>query len=334
MTKMLWRNLREQTAARGGAPFFALAPMYDVTDTAFRQMFVRYGKPDVMYTEFTSAEGLLHPQGAAHVAHLVEYTPQEQPLVAHLFSADPSAMRAAARSVATRGFAGVDINMGCPVKNIQKQGCGAAMICNPDNAVAVLEAARSGVADAGRAIPVSIKTRIGYTRVEEWREWLSHILAAHPAALAVHLRTKKEMSDVPAHWELMSGIVALRDAISPETVLIGNGDIASVDEGVRRAQASGCDGIMVGRGVFGNPWFFSRETNGQPPSVDARLTALSEHIALYEKHFTGVKNFEVMKRHFSAYVRGFAGAAALRAALMETHTAAEALAVLAKHGVR
>ena len=322
-----WAQLRTQSAERN-APFFALAPMYDVTDVAFRQMFVRYGKPDVMYTEFTSAEGIIHSIGGDNIKHLLWHEDNEAPLVAHLFSARPEAMRRAAAHVARLGFDGIDINMGCPVKNIQKQGCGAAMICNPDNAVAVLEAARAGVADAGRDIPVSVKTRIGYTRVEEWRDWLSRILAAHPAALAVHLRTKKEMSDVPAHWELMPEVVVLRDTISPETVLIGNGDVTSMDDGVHRARESGCDGIMVGRGVFGNPWFFNRKTNGQPPSVYARLSALKEHLVLYGKYFDGVKNFDVMKHHFKAYTNGFNHASQLRAFLMETTSALEACAII------
>ncbi len=327
-----WQQLRGEKVARGGAPFFALAPMYDVTDVAFRQMFVRYGKPDVMYTEFTSAEGITHAQGAQNIAHLLWREDNESPLVAHLFSANPAAMRAAARVAAEKGFDGIDINMGCPVKNIQKQGCGAAMILNPDNAVAVVRAARAGVADAGAHIPVSVKTRIGYTRTDEWEAWLGRLLRdARPDALAVHLRTKKEMSDVPAHWELMPQIVALRDDIAPRTVIIGNGDVESVAQGAERACASGCDGIMVGRGVFGNPWFFNAATGGAAPTTTARLRALDEHIALYARYFTGVKNFEIMRRHFSAYVRGFAGASVLRAQLMAAPDAAAARAVLAAH---
>ncbi len=309
-------------------PFFALAPMYDVTDVAFRQLFVRYGKPDVMYTEFTSAEGIIHAVGREKIGHLLWREENETPLVAHLFSADPAAMRAAARVAAEKGFDGVDINMGCPVKNIQKQGCGAAMIRTPERACAVVNAAKAGVADAGRSIPVSVKTRIGYLR-EEIDTWIPAILSSQPAALAVHLRTKKEMSEVPAHWELMPRIVALRDAHAPETVIIGNGDVKSVDDGIEKARNYGCDGIMVGRGVFGNPWFFSRETKGRPPSVFARLTALREHLALYQMYFDGVKNYEIMKRHFSAYVRGFAGASSLRARLMNTHTLTDADEILA-----
>lgn len=319
-----------------------LAPMYDVTDVAFRQMFARYGKPGVLVTEFASAAGLAHPLGSTKLAHLLAYDENERPIVAQLFGADPAAMRAAAALVARAGFDGIDINMGCPEKNVQKQGAGAALIRTPDLAVAIVDAARAGVADASCDIPVSVKTRIGYNH-EEIDTWIAAILAARPAALTVHLRTKKEMSDVPAHWDLMPRVVALRDAISPTTVLIGNGDVASVAEADEKAARYGCDGVMVGRGAFGNPWFFDRAAGGVPPSVGAHLAALAEHIRLFDARLSTYKNFDVMKRHFKAYVHGWDGAHALRAALMDTHTAAAALAVLApilekwtidkKHGI-
>lgn len=331
-TDNFWQRLRAEKADRQGRPFLILAPMYDVTDVAFRQMFVRYGQPDVFYTEFTSAEGITHPVGGENIKHLLWREENESPIIAHLFSSDPEAMHAAAKHAAELGFDGVDINMGCPVKNIQKQGCGAAMILNPENAVAVVSAAKQGVADAGREIPVSVKTRIGY-KEEEIETWILAILSARPAALAVHMRTKKDMSDVPARWEYMPRIVALRDALAPETAIIGNGDVESIADADAKAAEYGCDGIMVGRGVFGNPWFFNRTTNGVAPSHEAQLAALVEHIKLYDKYFTGVKNYEIMKRHFKAYVHGFDAAAALRAELMETHDPAGALAVLAAHGV-
>lgn len=327
MNKNFWQQLREGKNTRGDAPFFVLAPMYDVTDSAFRQMFVRHGKPDVMYTEFTSAEGIMHPEGAKHTAHLLRREDNESPLVAHLFSAHPTVMRAAARHAAQLGFDGIDINMGCPVKNIQKQGCGAAMILNPENAVAVVAAAKQGVRDAGQEIPVSVKTRIGYNK-EEIDTWIPVILSGGIDALAVHLRTKKEMSNVPAHWELMPQIVALRDTLAPQTVIVGNGDVQNIADGDAKARTGGCDGIMVGRSVFGNPWFFDRASDGRPPSTQAHLAALMEHVVLYEKYFDGVKNFAVMKHHFKAYVNGFEDAAQLRGVLMETQTASEALDVL------
>ncbi len=329
MQEHFWQRLLREKDVRGGAPFTVLAPMYDVTDIAFRQMFVRYGKPDVMYTEFTSAEGIIHPEGVQHIAHLLRRETNESPLVAHLFSASPDAMRAAARHVAMQGFDGIDINMGCPVKNIQKQGCGAAMMRDPDNAVAVVHAARAGIADAGCTLPVSVKTRIGYMHGDEWHPWLTRLMVdARPDALAVHLRTKREMSDVPAHWELMPAIAALRAQLAPTMVLIGNGDVTSMNDGDAKARATGCDGIMVGRGVFGNPWFFNRHCGGHAPSHTAQLRALMEHIDLYEHYFDGVKNFAIMKRHFKAYVHGFDGASAVRAALMDAHTPQDAHQIL------
>lgn len=329
-------------------PFYVLAPMANVTDAAFRRIIAKYGKPDVTWTEFVSADGLCSP-GKERLLVDLRYSRAERPIVAQLFTGHPEAMRGAARLVASLGYDGVDINMGCPDRAVEKQGGGAAMIKSPANALAVFEAARQGVRDAYEAgeakklIPVSVKTRIGYNKpqIEEWLGmWLS--LGADTAesecvlpALTVHLRTRKEMSDVDAHWDMMPAIVALRDRLqahipaSERTLIIGNGDAKSLPDARAKAETSGCDGVMIGRGIFGTPWLFDRanllvgKKTPKTKTPSERLSIMLEHAQLFKKEFGDnamperLKNFAVMKKHFKAYVSGWDGAKELRVRLME-----------------
>ncbi len=293
-------------------PFFVLAPMANVTDVAFRAMLAKYGKPHVIWTEFVSADGLVSP-GREVLLRDLEFSAAERPIVAQLFTGHPDKMLEAAKLVKKLRFDGLDINTGCPDRSVEKQGGGAAMIKDKKSALAVLNAAREG-----SGLPVSIKTRIGYNK-NEIREWIGFLLEQKLPALTVHLRTRKEMSDVPAHWELMPEIVKMRNEISPETLIIGNGDVMSLDEAYKRVKESGCDGVMIGRGIFGNPWFFS----GKSAIVEERLRGLVEHTKLFEKKLGDVKNFAIMKKHFKAYVSGWDGAKELRVKLMETTSGAE-----------
>lgn len=293
-------------------PFFVIAPMANVTDVAFRAMFAKYGKPDVMWTEFVSADGLVSP-GREVLLRDLEFSSKERPIVAQLFTGHPDKMLEAARLVKKLGFDGLDINMGCPDRAVEKQGGGAAMIKDKKSALAVIESAREG-----SGLPVSVKTRIGYNK-NEIKEWIGFLLEQKLPALTVHLRTRKEMSDVPAHWELMSDIVKMKNEISPETLIIGNGDVMSVDEARQKIKETGCDGVMIGRGIFGNPWLFS----GKNPMPEERLKALVEHTKLFEKKLGDIKSFAIMKKHFKAYVSGWDGAKDLRVKLMETENAKE-----------
>lgn len=294
-------------------PFFVLAPMANVTDSVFRKIIAKHGKPDVMWTEFVSADGLISA-GRKKLLYDLVYSEAERPIVAQLFTGHPEAMKRAAALVKKLKFDGLDINMGCPDRAVEKQGGGAAHIKDPKNAVAVLNAAREGA----KGLPVSIKTRIGYNKID-W-DWVRILLEQKLPALTFHLRTRKEMSDVPAHWELMPEILKLRDQISPETLIIGNGDVELVEDAQKMAEKYGCDGVMIGRGIFGTPWLFSRS---EAPNIDNRLKILLEHAKLFEKTFKGIKNFAVMKKHFKAYVSGWDGAKELRAKLMETENARE-----------
>lgn len=306
-----------------------LAPMADVTDAPFRKMIAKYsrmgepgGGPDVMWTEFVSANGLMSPGREVLKRDLV-FTDAERPIVAQLFTSTPENMRAAAALCKELGFDGIDINMGCPDKGIEKQGAGAAHIKDWRTAQKVIRAAQEG-ADG---LPVSVKTRIGFNKVE-FMEWLPKILECNIPTLTVHLRTRKEMSKVAAHWELMPEIVKLVRDMTGEvkdggTILLGNGDVMNVKDGKELAKKSGCDGVMIGRGIFGTPWLFDQEAFAKGKTTEERLTILIEHTKLYEEELGDIKSFAIMKKHYKAYVHGFDGAKELRMELMECNTAKE-----------
>ena len=308
--KNFWKDLPK--------PFFALAPMADVTDVVFRQMFVKYGKPDILWTEFVSADGLFS-DGADKVALDLEFEENEHPIVAQFFTSKPENMSKAAKYALNKGFDGVDINMGCPDRSVEKQGCGADLIKNPDLAVSLINAAKE------IDLPVSVKTRTGYNNVDI-EGWITKLLETKISALTVHLRTRKEMSKVDANWELLDKIILLRNKISPETLIIGNGDIKSIEEGLEKIERYKCDGVMIGRGCFGAPWFFNKER--QVISSKEKLEILLEHTKLFNKKFSGVKNFAIMKKHFKAYVNGFEGAKELREKLMQASDVKNVLKII------
>jgi len=306
-------------------PIFSIAPMANVTDAAFRRMFVECGRPDVFWTEFVSVEALLS-KGKSRVLIDLRYDPAEHPIVAQIFGTKPEQFERAAGIIRELGFDGVDINMGCPDSDVEKQGAGAALIKNPVLARTIIRAAKQG---AG-ALPVSVKTRIGYAR-NEIGTWLAALLREDVAALTVHLRTRNEMSDVAAHWELAPEIVALRDRHAPDTLVFGNGDVDSLADARVKAASSGLDGVMIGRGIFGDPWFFSEKQ----PDLGEKLDRMVRHAELFEKLYLSDKknrltNFDVMKKHFKAYVSGFLGAKELRIKLMETENAAEVRKIVSK----
>jgi nifR3 family TIM-barrel protein len=310
-------------------PLIVLAPMADVTDASFRRLFAKYGKPHVTWTEFVSADGLVRApdnnpdeHGISSKGKLLkdlEYTEGERPIVAQLFSSKPEMMEQAAALVQSLGFDGIDINMGCPDKNIEKQGCGAAMIKNPTRAGEIIAAAKRGAPN----LPVSVKTRIGFNRLEEFEPWVRFLLEQDIACLTLHWRTRKEMSLVPAHWEFALQAVALRNEIAPNTVLLGNGDVRTCAEARQKVLETGIDGVMVGRGIFGNPWFFNEHVSrDEDISIEGRLAVMIEHTKLFEELLPH-KSFATMKKHYKAYVEGFDGAKELRVALMDAQDSGE-----------
>lgn len=318
-----WNKIRDKK--RGTSePFFVLAPMADVTDAAFRRMFAKYGKPDVTWTEFVSADGL-SSAGREILKRDLEYTEAERPIMAQLFSSTPAHMASAVTLCRELGFDGVDINMGCPDKSIEKQGSGAAHIKDLENARAVYEAALI----AGAGMPITIKTRIGYNKVEI-DTWIRGLLELSLPALTVHLRTRKELSQVDAHWDLMPSIVELAREVSPETLIIGNGDIKNLTDGIEKVKTAGCDGGMIGRGVFGNPFAFNKDIDFNTFTLSKRFEILLEHTRLYEELLGDIKSFSIMKKHYKAYVNGFDGAKELRMELMDAKNSREIEHILNK----
>ncbi len=302
-------------------PILCLAPMADVTDAAFRRVIAKYGKPHVMWTEFVSADGLAHDDARKKLLIDFLFTDAERPIVAQIFGSNPENIKEAAKLIAELGFDGIDINMGCPDRSIEKQGAGAGMIKTPKKVKGIIEAVREGLALGGLPdLPISVKTRIGYNK-NEITEWIPVLLKENLSALTVHLRTRKEMSLVAAHWDLMKEIVELRNDIAPETLIIGNGDIKNTDESLEKITETGCDGVMLGRAIFGNPWLFNQ--NKEEISIDKKLKVMVEHTKLFEELLGGYKNFAIMKKHYKAYVNGFDGAKELRMKLMEAGSAGE-----------
>lgn len=305
MNNGFWNNLEK--------PFFVLAPLANVTDASFRQHIIRYSRPDVIWTEFVSADGLCHPAGKQALLQDLVFQENERPIVAQLFTAHPEKMREAAKLVAELGFDGIDINMGCPDKNVMKQGAGASCMQDPENAVALIEAAKQGVLDAGKSIPVSVKTRLGFNE-DVLEGWLPKLLSAEPAVITLHARTKKDMSKVPARWERIKRAVEMRDEMKSKTLIIGNGDVRSMADARAKVREAGCDGAMFGRAIFGNPWLFDEEK--REVTVEEKLDAALEHTQLYLEHFQGKKSFELMKKFYRAYINNFPLAKELRAEMM------------------
>lgn len=357
-----WQKLKQEK----NRPLVVLAPMADVTDFAFRSMFAKYGKPDVFWTEFVSADGMIlapdnNPDERGFTSHDkifadLKFDDAQRPIVAQIFGSNLVNVEKAAQICAEMGFDGIDINMGCPDRSIEKQKCGAAMIKNPELAVEVIRAVKRGIASAvheagenstnvagensnAKNIPVTVKTRLGYNK-DELEEWLPILLAENVAVITIHARTRKEMSLVPARWERIARAVEIRNEVQAHlpaeerTLIFGNGEVTDVDDAFKKCTETGADGAMIGRGIFGNPWCFSDLNNistgatfNKEININDKLLALIEHAELFAK-YVGHKNFAVMKKHFKAYVEGFDGAKELRTKLMETNNVAEVREVI------
>ncbi len=308
-------------------PIMALAPMADVTDAAFRRVIAKYGKPDVMWTEFVSADGLCSV-GREVLLRDFWFQENEHPIVAQLFGSNPENMKEAAHIAAELGFDGIDINMGCPDRNIEKQGAGAAMMRNPKGAQAIIRAAQEGAP----SLPISVKTRIGYgTNMID--TWIPTLCDAGLVAITIHGRTRKEMSLVPARWDVIGNAVQIVDKLYAQTpterpLILGNGDVTNREEAMQKVSQYGVDGVMIGRGIFGNPWLFSQTVQKENIPFIEQLRVMMEHTHLFEELFGGKKSFDTMKKHYKAYINGFDGAKELRVRLMATHSADEVEAVL------
>ncbi|MBX0315487.1 tRNA dihydrouridine synthase [Planococcus glaciei] len=314
MTENFWLDLPR--------PFFILAPMEEVTNVVFRKVVAKAARPDVFFTEFTNTESYCNPDGVFSEEGRLTFEEDEQPIVAHIWGNIPEQYREMSIGMAKRGFKGIDINMGCPVGNVAAKGKGSGMIRYPDNAAEVIQAAKAG------GLPVSVKTRLGYTDVEEWKGWLTHVLEQDIANLSIHLRTKKEMSAVPAHWELIPEIKKLRDKVAPHTLLTINGDIPDYQTGVELAEKYGIDGVMIGRGIFQNPFAFEKEPREH--SSKEMLDLLKLHLDLHDKYSTEEEPlpFRPLRRFFKIYVSEIPDAGELRNQLLKTDSTDEVRALL------
>jgi len=303
-------------------PFFILAPMENVTNVAFRQVISEAAGPDAFFTEFTNTDSYCHPEGKWSVRGRLAYEKEEQPIVAHIWGDQPDHFRQMSIGMAEEGFSGVDINMGCPAPNVAPKGKGCGLIRRPDVAADIIQAAKAG------GLPVSVKTRLGYTEVEEWRDWLTHLLEQDIVNLTVHLRTKKEMSKVDAHWELIPEIKKLRDEIAPNTLLTINGDIPDREVGMKLVEEYGVDGVMIGRGVFHNPFVFEKEPKEH--SAKEHFDLLRMHLKLQDYYFSESNDhpFKALRRFFKIYVRGVKGAGQLRHQLTKANSSEEVHAML------
>ncbi|RJQ25308.1 tRNA-dihydrouridine synthase [Candidatus Parcubacteria bacterium] len=295
-------------------PFTVLAPMDGVTDIVFRSVIKSIARPDVFFTEFTSCDGIISA-GKNISMQKLNFDPNEKPIVAQVWGSNPSNFYQTAKYVKKFGFSGIDINIGCPDKTVVKSGAGAALINNPSLTREIIKAVKEGA----NGLPVSVKTRIGFQK-EQVEEWIGFLLEQDLEAISIHLRTVKELSKVPAHWELMPKIIDLRNKINPKTLIIGNGDVNSLSEVDEKHKLYGCEGVMIGTGVFSNPWLFNKTIKMEDISTLERLDLYLKHIRLFNKIWGEEKKPVTLRKFCKTYVNNFSGASALREKMMQTET--------------
>ena len=297
-------------------PFTVLAPMDDVTDVVFRELIAEVAPPDLFFTEFANADGLQSP-GREAVEMKLKKGSLDKPLIAQIWGKNPDSYYKTSAEISERGFDGVDINFGCPVPAVTKNGCCSAMMNDRPLAAELIAAAKEG----SKNLPVSVKTRIGYESINT-QDWCGWLLEQGIDALVVHGRTVSEQSRVPARWDEIAHVATLRDMHAPQTVIVGNGDVKNRSEAEVRAKDSGVDGVMIGRGIFQDPWCFRSESALQDMRQE-RYELLGEHVGRFVDTWGDDKPFNVMKKFFKMYISGWEGAAAERGQLMECNTSEE-----------
>jgi tRNA-dihydrouridine synthase len=308
-------------------PFFALAPMEDVTDTVFRRIVAGLAPPDIYFTEFTNAEGMFS-RGDKIVSQRLRYTEEERPIIAQIWGTEPKYFHQAALRLVAMGFDGIDINLGCPERSIIKQGACAALIKNPALAAEIITATKKGIAESGKNLPLSVKTRIGFNEIKT-EEWIGFLLSQDLDAIAIHGRTAKEQSAFPAHWDEIGKAVVLRNQLKVKTLIIGNGDVKDRAEGLEKVKNFHVEGIMIGRGVFHNLWAFAPNPVAEK-SLPEMLELLIHHARLYTQVWGKEKPFVVLRKFFKIYVQGFTGASKLREELMQTKSLEDVEKIVAK----
>lgn len=313
-------------------PIIALAPMEDVTDTVLRELLLGVSDASALHvvmTEFVSTDGLLHKKGRPRVIHRLRITPDERKLlnekgvkiVAQIWGNTPENYQKVVQEITeTMDFDGIDINMGCPVSKVVARGCCSGLIGTPSLAKEIIYAAKEAT-----HLPISVKTRIGLKTVTT-EEWIGHVLETKPAALILHGRTQKQMTNCPADWNEIAKAARLRDQLKLDLPVLGNGDIQSLKEARAKTKEFGLDGAMIGRGIFNNPWLFMEEQRER--SREERLAMLWKHTELFDRVWGDTKNFHILRRYYSIYSKGFPGAADFRARLMQTGSIAEVKKIL------
>jgi tRNA-dihydrouridine synthase len=309
-------------------PLMMLAPMEDVTDTAFRELVLHNTAPgqlDVIFTEFTSTDGLCHPKGRDHVAQRLFVSETERrllkekgaKLVAQIWGNKPEKYYEAVKFIeANYQFDGLDINMGCPVRNVVSHGSCSALIDNESLAAEIIHATREAT-----SLPVSVKTRIGLKKVDTER-WMNFLFRQPVDGVILHGRIQKQMSEGSADWAEIAKASAIRDKLAPDIPVIGNGDVFSMEDALLKSEKYHTDGVMIGRGIFQNPWMF--QSSPSEIDIEKRLTTLLKHLQLYEAAWGNTRPFPILKRFFKIYISDFRGAAELRKELMDNNSFEEA----------
>lgn len=326
VTQSTYWNRIANKAKSENRPFFSLAPMEAVTGSVFRRVVMKAATPDVFYTEFTNALSITHPLAKETTKGRLYIDPKEDPKpIVQLWGNNGEDFSKAAKEVKKQGYEAIDINTGCPDIAVIKNHSGSDLIRHFDTTKEIIEGTRQ--AD----LPVSVKTRIGYSEIEEFETWIPFLLKQQVPVLTVHVRTREEMSKVPAHYELIDQLVQMRDAYAPDTLLQINGDIADYQAGIQLAKDHpGVDGIMIGRGIFMNPYAF--ESVPKEHSSHELLNLLRYQLDLYDQFVAkGIPgHFAPLQRFFKIYVRGMKGASAIRNDLMQTKTTDEARKIVDK----
>jgi len=292
-------------------PITALAPMDDVTDFVFREIIATIVKPDVLFTEFASADGLFS-NGSEKVERKLLFSEIQKPIVAQIWGSNPENFKKAAKLIAELGFDGIDINMGCPDRSIMSKNSGAALINNKDLVGKLIQETRKG----SSKLSLSVKTRLDMNP-DLTKEWISFLLSQNIDTLIIHGRTAKAMSKGQADWEEIGKAVEIKNKINPEIILIGNGDIKNYKEVEEKHKNYGVDGVMIGRGIFNNPWVFEKSESVNERTKDEYIKLLVTHTKLFNDKWGKDKNFHEMKKFFKIYVKGFKGANILRQKLMQ-----------------
>ncbi len=270
------------------------------TDLPLRQMLVKYGSPDVFFTEFVSADGLSSKKGRKNLTRILEYKENERPIVAQLFGSNPDTYTTASEFIIELGFDGIDINMGCPDRKVFSNGAGSALVENIPLAKQIIQKTKKAAGN----IPVSIKTRIGISD-NSIKTWIPALLEEEPEVITIHGRTKTQMYKGKADWESIKEAVEIRDRLGSKTLIIGNGDVSTYQDGIEKCLKYGTDGFMIARAMIGNPWIFNKNINKTDVDLKEIFKAMIVHSKLYEENMPQGNKFYPMRKHLQEYLSGF-----------------------------